>query len=58
MSNLRVQRHLCAGALGSKPTEVQRAFTEELETAAPGDSSIEEATDNMVSKINAIQAEE
>ena len=43
---------------GSKPTEVQRAFTEELELMLLGDSSIEEATDNMVAKINAIQAEE
>ncbi len=43
---------------GSKPTEVQRAFTEELELLLLGDSSIEEATDNMVAKINAIQAEE
>ena len=43
---------------GSKPTEVQRAFTEELELTLLGDSPIEEATDNMVAKINAIQAEE
>jgi len=43
---------------GSKPTEVQRAFTEELELLLLGDSSIDEATDNMVAKINAIQAEE
>jgi ABC-type glycerol-3-phosphate transport system substrate-binding protein len=43
---------------GTKPTEVQRAFTEELELLLLGDSSIEEATDNMVAKINAIQAEE
>ena len=43
---------------GSKPTEVQRAFTSELELLLLGDSSIEETTDNMVEKINAIQAEE
>ena len=42
---------------GSKPTEVQRAFTEELELMLLGDSPIEEATANMVSKINAIQAD-
>ena len=43
---------------GSKPTEVQRAFTSELELMLLGDSSIEQATDNMVEQINAIQAEE
>ncbi len=43
---------------GSKPTEVQRAFTSELELMLLGDSTIEQATDNMVEQINAIQAEE
>jgi multiple sugar transport system substrate-binding protein len=43
---------------GSKPSEVQRAFTSELELMLLGDSSIEQATDNMVEQINAIQAEE
>ena len=40
-----------------KPSEIQRAFREELDLMLLGDSSIEEATDSMVEKINAILAD-
>ena len=40
-----------------QPDRAGAPFTEELELMLLGDSSIEEATDNMVSKINAIQAD-
>ena len=42
---------------GTKPTEIQRAFNEDLELMLLGDSSIDDATDSMVSKINAILAD-
>lgn len=42
---------------GTKPTEVQKAFQEELDLMLLGDKSVDEATDAMVEKINAIQAE-
>ena len=42
---------------GIKPTEVRRAFTAELELMLLGDTTVDEATDNMVDKINAILAD-